>query len=125
MGTRIPFTRPDGKTAEGYLSLAGEANVPGVVVIQEWWGLQDQIKGLCDRFALLGYDALAPDLYAGTVVPYHDAEAAAREMQAVEPAAAVTGEDNLGAAQVAEVVLLAIPYANHAAILSEIGYFVM
>ncbi|MET1047735.1 MAG: dienelactone hydrolase family protein [Hyphomicrobium sp.] len=80
MGTRIPFARPDGKTAEGYLSLAGKANVPGVVVIQEWWGLQDQIKGLCDRFALLGYDALAPDLYAGTVIPYHDSDAAMREM---------------------------------------------
>lgn len=83
MGTRIPFTRPDGKTAEGYLSLAGNANAPGVVVIQEWWGLQDQIKGLCDRFALLGYDALAPDLYAGTVIPYHDSEAALREMQSL------------------------------------------
>lgn len=83
MGTRIPFARPDGKTAEGYLSLAGTANAPGVVVIQEWWGLQDQIKGLCDRFALLGYDALAPDLYAGTVIPYHDAEAAAREMNSL------------------------------------------
>jgi carboxymethylenebutenolidase len=49
-------------------------------VIQEWWGLQDQIKGICDRFALAGYDALAPDLYAGTVVPYHDTEAAGKEM---------------------------------------------
>lgn len=83
MGTRIPFTRPDGKTAEGYLSLAGAANAPGVVVIQEWWGLQEQIKGLCDRFALLGYDALAPDLYAGTVIPYHDSEGALREMQSL------------------------------------------
>jgi carboxymethylenebutenolidase len=83
MGTRIPFTRPDGKSSEGYLSLTGTANAPGVVVIQEWWGLQDQIKGLCDRFALLGYDALAPDLYAGMVVPYHDIDAALREMQSL------------------------------------------
>ena len=83
MGTRIPFKRPDGKDAEGYLSLAGRANAPGVVVIQEWWGLQDQIKGLCDRFALLGYDALAPDLYAGTVIPYHDSAAAGREMKSL------------------------------------------
>jgi len=36
-----------------------------VVVIQEWWGLSDQIKGLTDRFALAGFDALAPDLYNG------------------------------------------------------------
>ncbi len=52
MGTRIPFKRPDGKSAQGYLARAGYANAPGVVVIQEWWGLQDQIKGICDRFAL-------------------------------------------------------------------------
>ncbi len=80
MGTRITFNRPDGKTAEGYLARPGRAHAPGVVVIQEWWGLQDQIKGICDRLAAAGYDALAPDLYAGTVVPYHDAEAAGKEM---------------------------------------------
>lgn len=83
MGTRIPFQRPDGKAAEGYLSRAGRAGAPGVVVIQEWWGLQDQIKGLCDRLALAGYDALAPDLYGGTVVPYHDTDAANREMSSL------------------------------------------
>jgi carboxymethylenebutenolidase len=83
MGTRISFTRPDGKTAEGYLSNAAKANAPGVVVIQEWWGLQDQIKGICDRFALAGYDALAPDLFAGTVIPYHDTEAAFAEMNSL------------------------------------------
>ena len=62
MGTRIPFKRTDGKSAEGYLAQAGRARAPGVVVIQEWWGLQDQITGICDRLALAGYDALAPDL---------------------------------------------------------------
>src|SRR4026209_1561537 len=83
MGTRITFSRPDGTPAEGYLASAGRANAPGVVVIQEWWGLQDQIRGICDRLALAGYEALAPDLYAGTVVPYHDSEAAAREMNSL------------------------------------------
>jgi carboxymethylenebutenolidase len=83
MGTKITFRRPDGKQAAGYLAKAGRANAPGVVVIQEWWGLQDQIKGICDRFALAGYEALAPDLYAGTVVPYHDTEAAGREMNSL------------------------------------------
>src|SRR5215510_8961418 len=83
MGTRITYSRPDGKEASGYLASAGRANAPGVVVIQEWWGLQDQIKGICDRFALAGYDALAPDLYAGTVVPYHDRDAAGREMNSL------------------------------------------
>src|ERR1700754_4321189 len=80
MGTNISFSRPDGKQASGYLAKAGRANAPGVVVIQEWWGLQDQIRGICDRLALAGYDALAPDLYAGKVVPYHDADAAGKEM---------------------------------------------
>jgi carboxymethylenebutenolidase len=83
MGTRIPFQRPDGRSAEGYLAKAGHANAPGIVVIQEWWGLQDQIKGICDRLALAGYDALAPDLYGGTVVAYHDTDAANREMSSL------------------------------------------
>jgi carboxymethylenebutenolidase len=83
MGTNITFSRPDGKQASGYLASAGRAGAPGVVVIQEWWGLQEQIKGLTDRFALAGYDALAPDLYAGTVVPYHDRDAAGREMNSL------------------------------------------
>jgi carboxymethylenebutenolidase len=83
MGTKITFKRSDGKAASGYLAKAAQANAPGVVVIQEWWGLQDQIKGICDRFAAAGYEALAPDLYAGTVVPYHDTEAANREMSSL------------------------------------------
>ena len=80
MGTKITFKRPDGKDASGYLAKPARPNAPGVVVIQEWWGLQDQIKGICDRYAAAGYEALAPDLYAGTVVPYHDMAAAGREM---------------------------------------------
>ena len=54
MGTIINFKRPDGKEASGYLANAARGNAPGVVVIQEWWGLQDQIKGMCDRFARAG-----------------------------------------------------------------------
>lgn len=83
MGTEITFKRPDGKVASGYLAKTASANVPSVVVIQEWWGVQDQIKGICDRFAAAGYEALAPDLYGGTVVPYHDTEAANREMKSL------------------------------------------
>jgi carboxymethylenebutenolidase len=97
MGTRIPFKRPDGKSAEGYLARAGYANAPGVVVIQEWWGVQDQIKGICDRFALAGYDALAPDLFKGTVIPYHDSEAADRAMYSLDFLEA-TDQDVRGAA---------------------------
>ena len=83
MGTKITFPRVDGKPTAGYLAKAGEAYAPGIVVIQEWWGLQDQIRGICDRLALAGYDALAPDLFAGTTVPYHDHDAALHEMKSL------------------------------------------
>jgi carboxymethylenebutenolidase len=83
MGTEITFKRHDGGEARGYLSNAARADAPGLVVIQEWWGVQEQIKAMCDRFALAGFDALAPDLFKGVVVPYHDSEAAAKEMQSL------------------------------------------
>jgi carboxymethylenebutenolidase len=68
MGQMIGFKRPDGSDCKGYLasSAAGD-KAPGVVVIQEWWGLNDQIKGVADRVAALGYRALVPDLYKGKV----------------------------------------------------------
>src|SRR3974390_237206 len=84
MGTSISFKRPDGKDAGGFLANAARGDAAGVVVIQEWWGLQEQIKGLCNRFALAGFDALAPDLYNGKVVPYHDTDAAGREMNSLD-----------------------------------------
>jgi carboxymethylenebutenolidase len=70
MGTTIEFSRPDGGKTKGYLATAGQGR-PGIVVIQEWWGLNDQICGVADRFARAGYNALAPDLYKGrlTAVP--------------------------------------------------------
>ena len=83
MGAEITFKRPDGGDAKGYLSNAASGDAPGVVVVQEWWGLADQIKATVDRFALAGFDALAPDLFNGVVVPYHDAERAAKEMQSL------------------------------------------
>ena len=84
MGTTITFKRPDGKDAKGYLANASRGNAPGVVVIQEWWGLSNNIKGLVDRFAIAGFDALAPDLYDGVVVPYHDSEAANKQMGSLD-----------------------------------------
>ncbi|HEU5464344.1 MAG TPA: dienelactone hydrolase family protein [Candidatus Binatia bacterium] len=67
MGEMISFKRPDGGECKGYLASAAGESVPGVVVIQEWWGLNDQIKGVADRLAALGYRALVPDLYKGKV----------------------------------------------------------
>ena len=83
MGAEITFKRPDGGDAKGYLANAGHGDAPGVVVIQEWWGLSEQIKATCDRFALAGFDALAPDLFKGVVVPYHDTERAEKEMMSL------------------------------------------
>ena len=84
MGARITFKRPDGQEAQGYLANSGRGNAPSLVVIQEWWGLSEQIKATVDRFALAGYDSLAPDLFHGTVVPYHDSEAAQKQMKSLD-----------------------------------------
>jgi carboxymethylenebutenolidase len=83
MGAEITFKRPDGQDAKGYLANAASGEAPGVVVTQEWWGLAEQIKAAVDRFALAGFDTLAPDLYKGVVVPYHDSERAAKEMSSL------------------------------------------
>jgi carboxymethylenebutenolidase len=67
MGELVEFPS-NGHTAGGYLAVSNEGSGPGVVVIQEWWGLVDHIKDVCDRFAAAGFTALAPDLYHGTTV---------------------------------------------------------
>ncbi len=55
----------NGQEAQGYLAKPASGSGPGVVVIQEWWGLVPHIKDVCDRLAGEGYVALAPDLYHG------------------------------------------------------------
>lgn len=66
MGTMVTFKRPDGQAIQGYLAEPAQAaGAPAVVVIQEWWGLNDQIRGVADRLAEAGYRALVPDLYRG------------------------------------------------------------
>lgn len=66
MGNMVSFQRPDGATVSGYLAEPAQASrAPAVVVIQEWWGLNAQIRGVADRLALAGYHALVPDLYRG------------------------------------------------------------
>lgn len=62
----IEFKRPDGQVVKGYLAEpADKSSAPGVVVIQEWWGLDDEVKAVADRLAGAGYRALVPDLYRG------------------------------------------------------------
>jgi carboxymethylenebutenolidase len=66
MGQTLNFKRPDGGYCKGYLaSPAAGDSAPAVVVIQEWWGLNDQIKGVADKLSAIGYRALVPDLYKG------------------------------------------------------------
>ena len=71
MGSMIEFSRPDGRKTKGYLASAGEGK-PGIIVIQEWWGLNKQICGIADRFAHAGISALAPDLFEGKVTSAED-----------------------------------------------------
>lgn len=76
MGEMITFERPDGKKAPGYEAKpAGVDAAPGIVVIQEWWGINDQIQKVADRFVQEGYRVLIPDLFRGKVT-LDEAEAA-------------------------------------------------
>ena len=62
----ITYQRPDGKSTDAYLvEPTHPENAPGVVVIQEWWGLDDEIKRVAQTLAAAGYRALVPDLYRG------------------------------------------------------------
>jgi carboxymethylenebutenolidase len=65
--TMINFRRPDGKNCSAYYTGPASPNAPGIVVIQEWWGLNDQIKGVADKLAAAGCRAVVPDLYRGNV----------------------------------------------------------
>ena len=64
MGANVTFAS-NGATADGYLAIPGSGSGPGVVVIQEWWGLVGHITDVCDRLAAEGFVALAPDLFHG------------------------------------------------------------
>jgi carboxymethylenebutenolidase len=62
----VRLKRPDGQELSGYLAAPeGPDGAPAIVIIQEWWGLNDQIRGVADRLAHCGYLALVPDLYRG------------------------------------------------------------
>ncbi|MBV1775416.1 dienelactone hydrolase family protein [Burkholderiaceae bacterium DAT-1] len=91
----MEFARPDGSLCGGYLADAGQGK-PGVIVIQEWWGLNGQIRSVADRFAAAGYAALAPDLYKGRVA--QDADEASHMMNGLDFAGA-TFQDIRGAVQ--------------------------
>jgi len=71
MGEMVTFSS-NGSTAEGYLAMPASGKGPGVVVLQEWWGLNDNIKDIANRLAAEGYLAVVPDLYHGKVTAEPD-----------------------------------------------------
>ena len=93
----IEFKRPDGKVVNGYLVVPQNvANAPGVVVIQEWWGLDDEVKAVAERLAKAGYRALVPDLYRGKLaLEAHEAEHLMNDLNFGDAA----GQDIRGAVQ--------------------------
>jgi carboxymethylenebutenolidase len=64
MGSDFEFTSGSDRIA-GHLAIPASGRGPGVLVLQEWWGLVDHIRDVCDRLARDGFVALAPDLYRG------------------------------------------------------------
>lgn len=71
MGEMVTFAA-NGGSAGGYLAKPASGSGKGVIVIQEWWGLNGNIKGIADRFAAEGFVALAPDMYHGVVTAEPD-----------------------------------------------------
>ena len=82
MGSLIDFPS-NGGTASGYLALPEGRRGPGVIVVQEWWGLDSGITEMADRLAAAGFVALAPDLYHGERAGHTEMDKAGELMQAL------------------------------------------
>jgi carboxymethylenebutenolidase len=97
MAEMIRFTRPDGQECPAYLATPTKGDAaPAVVVIQEWWGLNAQIKKTADRLAAEGFRALVPDLFRGKLAA--DASEASHLMNTLNFGDAA-GQDLRGAIQ--------------------------
>src|SRR5947207_8355404 len=96
MGSMVTF-KSNGGTAGGYLASPSTGRGPGVLVIQEWWGLIDQVKGTADMFAREGFNALAPDFYHGKSAQIGEPDAAQKLMMELDIEQAA--KDARGAAQ--------------------------
>ncbi|WP_375504748.1 dienelactone hydrolase family protein [uncultured Jatrophihabitans sp.] len=81
----VTFPSNEG-TAHGYFAVPESGSGPGLIVIQEWWGLDDGLKKVVDRFAAEGFVALAPDLYGGRVA--HDSDEAGQMLSSLPVAQA-------------------------------------
>ena len=84
MGQMVEFP-VNGTSAGGYLATPSSTPAPGVLVLQEWWGLVPQIKNACDRLAGEGFVALAPDLYHGDIAEHTEMDKASELMTNLPP----------------------------------------
>src|SRR5579872_1228008 len=84
MGETVEF-RSNGSTASGYLVRPQAGSGPGVLVIQEWWGLDSGTKEMTDRLGAAGFVALAPDLYHGELAGHTEMDKAGKLMQSMPP----------------------------------------
>jgi carboxymethylenebutenolidase len=82
MAETVEF-RSNGTSASGYLVTPPAGSGPGVLVIQEWWGLDSGIKEMTERLAAAGFVALAPDLYHGELAGHAEMDKAAHLMQSL------------------------------------------
>jgi carboxymethylenebutenolidase len=87
--------KSNGSTASGYLVTPSSGSGPGVLVIQEWWGLDSGIKEMADRLGAAGFVALVPDLYHGELAQHDEMDKASHLMQSLPPDRA--GRDMSGA----------------------------
>ena len=109
MADTVEF-KSNGHNASGYLATPASGSGPGVMVIQEWWGLDSGTKLMADRLATAGFVALAPDLYHGELAGHTEMDKAAKLMHSLPPDRA--GRDMSGA----------VDYlAGHAAVTSKGG----
>ncbi|MDQ1373954.1 MAG: carboxymethylenebutenolidase [Actinomycetota bacterium] len=84
MGETVEFAS-NGNSASGYLATPASGSGPGLLVLQEWWGLHPQIKGVADRLATEGFTALVPDLYHGELAEHTEMDKAAELMNTLPP----------------------------------------
>jgi carboxymethylenebutenolidase len=84
MAETVEF-KSNGHNASGYLVKPAGGKGPGVLVIQEWWGVDDDLKKMADKLAAAGFVALAPDLYHGQVAGHTEMDKAAHLMQTLPP----------------------------------------
>jgi carboxymethylenebutenolidase len=94
MAETVSF-KSNGGTASGYLVKPSSGSGPGVLVIQEWWGLDSGIKEMAERLGKAGFVALSPDLYHGQLAAHDEMDKAAHLMQSMPPDRA--GRDMSGA----------------------------